>query len=148
MHKESLILSMRIYLIAIVLFLFGTGHSLYAQPHTLTVEIEQVVPGRGVLKISLYDAPGSFLEQGLEKHQSDLEEGGSTRFVFDQIPPGEYAIAVIQDSNKNGTLDKGMFGPTEPYGFSNDAGCLFGPPSFEDASFELTGNREMTIELK
>jgi uncharacterized protein (DUF2141 family) len=38
--------------------------------------------------------------------------------LFSDIKPGNYAIAVIHDENRNGELDTNMFGiPKEGYGF-------------------------------
>jgi uncharacterized protein (DUF2141 family) len=71
------------------------------------------------------------------------------RCDFEDIPPGTYAIAVIHDENMNGKLDKNWLGvPTEGYGFSNGAKAIFGPPSFEDASFRYDGQPvNLTISL-
>ncbi len=135
---------------AILIFsiLCAAAASLCSQTHDLTVKVEGCSPKEGVLKISLYDAPESFLSRGFRQQQSNLGEGGEARFVFEGVPAGSYSIAIFQDIDGNGQLDMGLFGPKEPYGFSNNARALFGPPSFEEASFELTGNREMTVELK
>lgn len=44
------------------------------------------------------------------------------------------AIAVFQDIDGNGKLSKNAIGiPTEPYGFSNNARGVIGPPSFSQA---------------
>jgi uncharacterized protein (DUF2141 family) len=66
-----------------------------------------------------------------------------------EIKRGSYAIAVYQDINNNGKLDKNWFGiPTEPYGFSNDPIIRFGPPAFNDCLLELTSNKKVTISLR
>jgi uncharacterized protein (DUF2141 family) len=61
------------------------------------------------------------------------------------------AIAVFQDNDGNGKLTKSQMGiPREPYGFSNNARGILGPPKFKQAAFELeprTDNTE-TIEIK
>jgi len=45
------------------------------------------------------------------------------------------AVAVFQDLDGNGLLSKNAVGiPSEPYGFSNGARGLFGPPTFEAAT--------------
>lgn len=50
------------------------------------------------------------------------------------VPPGEYAVAVMHDENANGKMDKSGIGfPKEPFGFSKDAMGTFGPPSFKKA---------------
>ncbi|MBC7964408.1 MAG: DUF2141 domain-containing protein [Fuerstia sp.] len=53
------------------------------------------------------------------------------------------AIAVFQDIDGNGTLSKNQIGiPTEPYGFSNNARGLLGPPSFSQAVFTINGDHD------
>jgi uncharacterized protein (DUF2141 family) len=60
------------------------------------------------------------------------------RFIFTQVPPGTYAIAVFQDINGNRRLDRTPLGlPLEPYGFSNGAGRLR-RPTFAGASIQVT----------
>ena len=65
------------------------------------------------------------------------------------LPPrGQYAAVVYHDVNDNGALDKGRFGiPREPYGFSNDARSPFGPPGFEEASFDVN-EEPLTISIE
>ena len=61
------------------------------------------------------------------------------------------AIAVFQDIDGNGTLSKNQIGiPTEPYGFSNNARGLLGPPSFSDAIFTISDDRDSAqpIEIR
>jgi uncharacterized protein (DUF2141 family) len=64
---------------------------------------------------------------------------GQADFVFEELPPGEYAIKVFQDEDGDQVLDVGFFGPEEAYGFSNGARGMFGPPAWEDASFHFAG---------
>lgn len=69
--------------------------------------------------------------------------GGSVEAAFEGLPPGRYAVMAYHDRNADGrlnTLPVGM--PTEPYGFSNDARGMFGPPPWRSASFEVSAGRE------
>ena len=65
------------------------------------------------------------------------------------LTPGIYAVAVFHDENLNDIFDQGIFGiPLENYGFSNDARGFFSAPDFEDAKFQVRGQRtEISIEL-
>src|SRR5690606_35320365 len=72
--------------------------------------------------------------------------GGRAEFVFADLPPGEYAIKVFHDTNKNVELDAGFFGPAEPYALSNDAAARFAPQSRSDARFRYDG-RARTVEI-
>lgn len=68
--------------------------------------------------------------------------------VFENLPSGEYAISLYHDENENNKLDTGWFGiPNEGYGCSNNAKGMMGPPKYEDAKFQLTSNKEMTIKI-
>jgi len=71
------------------------------------------------------------------------------QFVFEDIPPGTYALAVIHDENMNGKLDTNWLGiPREGYGFSNDVKATLGAPSFSAANFQYDGGTlELTIRL-
>lgn len=71
------------------------------------------------------------------------------QFVFEDIPPGAYALAVIHDENMNGKLDTNWLGiPREGYGFSNDVKASLGAPSFSAARFQYDGGTlDLTISL-
>ena len=70
--------------------------------------------------------------------------------TFEQIPYGTYAIKIFHDENSNGELDTNFVGfPKESFGFSNDAMGKFGPPTFEQAKFEIAQPKlELTIHAK
>ena len=60
---------------------------------------------------------------------------------IDGISAGPVALAVYQDLNNDGELNRSSFGiPVEPYGFSNDARGQMGPPSFTDAQVQAGPN--------
>lgn len=77
-------------------------------------------------------------------------KAGETVVTVDGVPPGAWAVLSYQDENDNGKLDRNVLGiPKEPYAFSRDARGRFGPPSFEDASFELRDEKAVTtIKLR
>lgn len=64
--------------------------------------------------------------------------GAVTTVVFDDLPPGRYAVGAYHDTDGNGALTLWPIGlPREAYGFSRDARGRFGPPSFDAAAFDL-----------
>jgi uncharacterized protein (DUF2141 family) len=79
-----------------------------------------------------------------------IAQGELTELIIQNIPAGEYAVAVFADMNGNGKLDSNFIGiPKEPVGVSRDAKGKFGPPKFADAAFTLgDGITALTIELK
>jgi uncharacterized protein (DUF2141 family) len=68
---------------------------------------------------------------------------GTVEVRIPDVKPGRYAIAVYHDTNGNGRLDKTLFLPSEPYGFSNDVGRSV-VPSFQGA---LIGVAEPTTMI-
>jgi len=124
----------------------------YAQTGTVAVKVTQIdVKEGGKIKIGIYASKG-FPFLGKEIDGLDIEiKGTSATYVFKNIPAGKYAISVFQDSNVDGILNKNMFGvPKEPYGFSNNKYGKFGPPNFEDVSFDVKEGTSisLTINLK
>ena len=64
---------------------------------------------------------------------------------------GKFALAVVQDQDKNGKLSTNLVGyPTEPYGFSNNKFGKFGPPDFEEVAFQIDQgeHHKLNIQLK
>jgi uncharacterized protein (DUF2141 family) len=126
--------------------------TVYAQTGTVDVKITQIDAKKGgKVKIGIYDSKG-FPDVGKEVDGIDLEvKGTSVTYVFKNIPVGKYAIAVFQDENIDGKLNKNLFGvPKEPYGFSKNEYGMFGPPDFEDVSFDVKEDISisLTINLK
>ncbi len=67
-------------------------------------------------------------------------------FILKNIPYGKYAISVHHDEDNDGEIDTNWIGiPNEGLGTSNDAKGNFGPPSFEDASFELNEKEKKLV---
>jgi uncharacterized protein (DUF2141 family) len=90
----------------------------------------------GSVRVALFDDPEGFTENAAFAAVVP-PEGRSASWTF-RVPYGTYAVAVVHDEDDNGRLNTNLFGmPRERYGFSNGARGTFGPPSFDDASFEV-----------
>lgn len=67
---------------------------------------------------------------------------GEVRVLVSGIETGAYAIQSFHDENDNFDIDRSLLGlPREGMGFSRDAPMRFGPPRFEDAVVQVTGDR-------
>lgn len=120
------------------------------QDFILEVEIEGLQPGKGLVRVCLFNSMDTFFDKALSCEVKDVPPNiQSITLKFEKkFPVGKYAIAVYQDLNKNGILDRNWLGlPSEPYGFSNNPSTLFGPPSFQKASFYLSKNHTIQIKL-
>lgn len=110
---------------------------------TLVVRAEGIEPLRGTVKVAV--CVRGFSEAGCPWGASRPARTPTEEVVFEDVPPGRYAVAAYQDVNGNGELDKVPPGiPTEPYAFSNDVGRL-APPSFERALVEVGEGRTMVV---
>src|SRR6266446_621330 len=66
---------------------------------------------------------------------------------FDKVPPGTYAVGIFHDEDSSWVFKTNLIGiPKSGYGASNDAKGTFGPPKFDDASFDYKGG-EQTIRI-
>ena len=137
----------RIPSITALVMLLASG--VCAQAGTVTVQVTHIdVMKGGKVKIGIYDAHG-FPIVGKEIYGIDLEvKELSVTHVFKSIPVGRYAVAVFQDENNDGILNKNLFGfPKELYGFSTNKYGMFGPPDYLDVSFEVKENTPVLLMI-
>lgn len=118
--------------------------------HQLVVDVSGVQSSDGYIQVALYNQKEAFLKtEGVYRNDSTRAHEGVTRLAFDDLPPGNYALAVFHDTNANYHLDTNWVGiPKEPMGFSNARMKMFGPPSFEECLVELKGNTAIAVEIK
>lgn len=144
MKKSALLLS--------IIFAAGTisGHDEKKSPVTETGTLLILVTGfkstKGQLMVALYNDAADFPVNEPYKGSVTKISSNKELIKFENIPIGNYAIAALHDINKDGKLDKNIFGiPVEGYGFSNDARDKYGPPSFLQASFIYFGKDDSKI---
>lgn len=83
------------------------------------------------------------------KYSGDLSvKKPVTVFEVTDVPAGEYVVVVYQDKDKNGELNKSLFGPSEPYGFSRNPKIRFGPPKYEATMFKVGDSKPVTLDIK
>jgi len=117
----------------------------------LIVKISNIKELKGELKIALYNNKDSFDKQENPVATKQITVNQYTIEVkFDNLLPGNgYALAVYHDANQNGKLDTNFLGiPKEGFCFSNNAMGSFGPPSYEDCTFEIKPGTFVIQELK
>lgn len=120
-----------------------------AAQHTVRLTVKGVGSAKGKISAAMYTDQKSFLKfDKVFKATSEKAEKGVTNLIFKDVPEGSYAIAVFHDKNSNGKLDTNMLGiPKEPVAFSKGKMKTFGPPKFDECSFPVTGDTELTIRL-
>lgn len=91
------------------------------------------------LMVEVFNSENKFLSDNKRVRAIKVKatSNSATVLIHDLIS-GNYAVAAFVDRNQNGNLDRNFVGlPTELYGFSREARRLFGPPSFDEAKFDL-----------
>ena len=105
---------------------------------------------KGQVSIGLFSNPESFPKKEDGQSGAYLEiQDSVVEYTFNNLKNGIYAVAVYHDENSNHEFDRSFFGwPVEDYVFSNYAEGSLGPPSFEDASFELKDSLFIELEFR
>jgi uncharacterized protein (DUF2141 family) len=135
----------------LILALFFSGN-LFAAESLATGNLTVVVTGIQTLQGNLMIACSASKENYTDMETPDYPAivkvtDYEMNYTYKNLRLGEYAIKVYQDLDENTKITMGFFGPTEPYGFSNNVKGLFGIPAFEDAKFSLE-DIEKTIYIK
>lgn len=117
---------------------------------TLTVTVTNIPGAKGNMLVGLYDSAASFTETPLAvSPKIAVTSTEALVATIRHVKPGTYAIAVIQDLNGNGKLDRNFLGmPKEPLAFSVIQEIPNGKPEFTACSFQVkSANVAMTIPL-
>lgn len=110
------------------------------QSGDLEVRVEGIEHMEGSMRFALFGSPEGFpSDHGLAERIETMAITDSVMvWSVSEVPTGLWAVAVLHDEDGNGEMGTGWMGrPSEGWGASNDARGSFGPPSFEDASFEM-----------
>ena len=105
-------------------------------------------PASGTLVVNVYNDANSFgdLREPYQQRQFEITDA-DTRYSLDQLPPGDYALLIYHDQNRNGQLDRNFVGiPREPIALSNNY-VPKGPPSFSRASIRIETGDSVHQEL-
>ncbi|MVN74788.1 DUF2141 domain-containing protein [Hymenobacter sp. HMF4947] len=113
-------------------------------PAPVTIVITHLPSPTSAIKLNFYNSSGTFLQAGQAAlHQTVLPSGQRQAQVQVALPTGDWAVALSQDLNNNGKMDRNFLGiPSEPYAFSNNVRPHFSAPKFDECKFQVTGQAE------
>lgn len=139
----------------LLLAIFGNlmvSSSAKAVSHSnLTVTISGLKNQRGQICLSLFSSPQGFPGGSDRAVQTNCVKVADTPLAvrFQNLKVGNYAVAVIHDTNSDGTLNRNGLGiPTEGFGFSQNPKILTGPPQFGDSAVLVAGPQtDIQIQL-
>jgi len=118
----------------------------------LLVKVTNVQEHKGSIRMAVYNHEKSFPSESHSFRGGvlPLAPGIAHTLSCNNLPFGQYAVAVYQDMNNNGKMDKNGLGiPTEPYAFSNNVRVKWRSPRFGEAAFVFSQSRqELVLSLK
>ena len=113
---------------------------------TLVIDIEGFESDKGKALIAVFNNKDGYptKPENAYKKLVSVVKNKKVNLVIPGLPAGTYAVAVHHDENDNEKVDTNFLGiPTENFGASNNAKGFMGPPSFDDAKFELKSNNSI-----
>lgn len=118
----------------------------------LDIEIQNRKSTSSKISCGIFDKEEGFPsnpEKRLIGAVGELSPDNKTICKFKGLSAKKYAVSVLEDLNGNGKMETTMVGfPKEPWGVSKNAPMhVFGPPTFEEAAFQLTANMIIQIKL-
>ena len=139
----------------LVLLLF-LNFSLAAQnstnrTYTLTIVVAGMDSDVGNLGVLVFNNERGWPEDRTAAYKdiSVPAQQGTQTLEIPDLPPGNYAVALIHDVNQNHKLEKNWIGqPKEQWGLSNNPHATIKAPPMAKALFELSGNKEIQIVLQ
>jgi uncharacterized protein (DUF2141 family) len=141
--KQPFSVSAIFVVLMIIIFVLNTAFfgTTKGKPSTIEVNISKLASNQGQVIVALYNSKTTFLKSPIIKKTAKIYNKKSG-VIFRNIAKGTYAISVIHDENANGKLDFNILGiPSEDVAASNNASAFIGPPSFDDAKFNVGQTR-------
>ncbi|MDH7460830.1 DUF2141 domain-containing protein [Chitinophagaceae bacterium 26-R-25] len=142
---------MKIYLLCLVTLLTFTSYKKTDKSGSLKVTLTGMRNDKGTVLVGLYKTEDGFpfeVVKAFKGAKAEIKDGNA-EVDFEDVPSGVFAIAALHDEDNNMQMARKPNGlPNEEYGFSNDAKATFGPPAFDKASFEHTGDQVISIKMK
>ncbi|MQA39216.1 DUF2141 domain-containing protein [Rugamonas aquatica] len=107
---------------------------------SVTIKLSGVAGNKGMVMAALCDK-ATFLKRC--PYMQTIAASPVVSLTFDGVKPGLYAAMLYHDENGNGEFDRSPNGmPLEGYAFSRNAKGNYGPPTFEQAVFEVKAGKE------
>ncbi len=131
--------------------LIATGASWGADQGRIEATVSGVSNAQGLVGCALFSSRTGFPLESKKHAQTTVRvpaTGGTANCVFESVTPGEYAVAVVHDTNGNEVADTNLLGmPTEGVGVSNNVMPRMSAPTFEAARFTVAGGQTVKLAI-
>ncbi len=138
------------YLLLFILLFFVFSPSFSSEPKGgIELTITQIRNDKGWIIVSLFDRPQGFPADSAVAIRYFIVEAQqpSLSINIDNLPVGQYAIAVIHDENQNMKLDTNFMGaPIEGFA-SSGSNRRFSAPKFDSSKFKVI-SEVIELEIK
>lgn len=115
-------------------------------PTLVHVIVENIESSNGTVNVAVCDT--GFSPEGCPYKASVPASAGFVEAMFDDVPPGVYAVVGYHDVNDNDEFDKFLGVPREPYALSGGAAEKL-VPEFRDAVLNINqGENNVIIRMK
>jgi uncharacterized protein (DUF2141 family) len=111
----------------------------------IEVTVSGVSNAKGLVGCALFSSKTGFPLESKKHAVAQVRteaSAGNASCVFEDLAPGDYALAVVHDTNGNGQADTNFLGiPTEGVGVSNNALPKLSLPTFEGCRFTVAAGQ-------
>lgn len=119
---------------------------------SVTITVTDLRNTNGVVRACMTTVESVFpkCKRDPNSHRTVVKAANTITIRFDDVRPGEYAIALLHDENEDGKANRVLgMAPKEGYGFSRDAPVRVAPPDWDDAVFTVgSGPQKLTIKMR
>ena len=118
---------------------------------TLTIQVEGVDKDGGNIGVLVFNSTKGWPEDRFAALKDIVVPAhpGAVTVTVPNLQPGEYAVAIAHDVNKNHKVDKNFFGiPKEQWGMSNNPHATLKAPPFDKAKFPLAHDLEIHVRMQ
>ncbi len=115
----------------------------------LTIIVSNLESPTAPVVVGVYGPKNKFLDEGDQlKEYHFMPKNGKLVGKITDLSYGVFGIAIYQDVNSDGKIDKNLIGiPKEPYAFSNNYKPTIKAPSFNDCKFVYDAKTN-TVNMK
>jgi uncharacterized protein (DUF2141 family) len=120
----------------------------FCQFHELRIHITNIEEIKGIARIAVFTDAENFKKKVNPADSAIVQIKSNTVTHIFNLDEGLYAVAVYQDENNDGQLNKRAMGiPEEAVGFSNLHKKKLKPPGFKESALLLQSDTTLQIQL-
>ncbi|WP_339876496.1 DUF2141 domain-containing protein [uncultured Algoriphagus sp.] len=118
---------------------------------TIELVVSETSSDEGVIQLLIFDQEDGWpdsLDEAWKMVTIPIKNGIAKKTI-PNVSPGNYAITVFHDHDKNGQIRKNKVGyPLDDFGFSNNPSIVFGIPSFHKCSKKVAAGKATLFEIE